>query len=191
MQETAQTILSFWTQQIGPEGWYLADEGIDAEISERFGLLWQDALAGRLDHWMRSEERALALLLLTDQFSRNMHRGDGASFATDGLARRVARVCVARDWDLAVQGPVRQFFYLPMMHSEFLSDQEQGVRWFMLRMEGGDNLIHARAHRQVIRDYGRFPYRNAALGRRSTQAELAYLEAGGYRQTLNALQAAG
>ena len=100
------------------------------------------------------------------------------------MALCVAKKAIERNFDKQIDGDMRQFFYLPFMHSESLMDQDAAVRAFCTRMPGAGNLLHARAHRQVIRDFGRFPYRNDALGRETTSKETAYLDAGGYRFTV-------
>jgi len=134
---------------------------------------------------------ALAYLILTDQFPRNMFRGTAKAFSTDGAALSLSKIAVERNWDLKIDGPARQFFYLPMMHSECISDQERCIRMFTTRMDGedGSNLLHAQAHRDVIRRFGRFPFRNEALERRTLDAEAAFLAAGGYGATVREMQA--
>jgi uncharacterized protein (DUF924 family) len=141
-----------------------------------------------LDHWAFCPRGTLAFLIVTDQFPRNMFRDDPRAFSTDAIALEAASRAIARNFDQDVSEPERQFFLLPFMHSESLTMQERGVRLFMMRMSPeNQNLLHARAHRKVIRDFGRFPYRNSALGRNSTNSERAYLDAGGYGHTVNAL----
>lgn len=186
---TPDQVLDFWLNEVGPEGWYNGTPALDDTIRTRFLGLWQRARAGELDDWRGAPRGMLGFLVLTDQFPRNMFRGSGDSFATDGLARATAKAAIARGWDLLVEEPERQFFYLPLMHAETLSDQERCVRLMMTRMPrtGASNLLHARAHREIIRRFGRFPYRNAALGRRDTDAERAFGAAGGYATILNDL----
>jgi uncharacterized protein (DUF924 family) len=118
-----------------------------------------------------------------------MFRGQGKSFASDGLALAAAKKSIKCGWDTQIAEPARQFVYMPLMHSECLVDQDRCVRLILTRMpETGDRTIdHARAHREVIRQFGRFPYRNAALGRRSRAEELTYLAAGGYGYTFNTM----
>ena len=187
---TPDEILSYWVEEIGPEGWYKADAEVDATIRVRFEGAWRIAAGGEIRDWLCSPRSSLAYLILTDQFPRNMFRGEAAAFSTDQIARRAALRAIAQGWDLRIDPPARQFFYLPLVHSEVLPDQEQGVRLILMRMpEGAPNLLHARAHRAVIRRFGRFPHRNAALGRRSSAAENAFLEAGGYGAVVRALQA--
>lgn len=184
-------VLDYWLGEVGPDGWYAGGEALDGEIRDRFGDLWQAAADGGLDHWVDGPAGALAYLVLTDQFPRNMWRGSGRAFATDAAARDAARRAIAEGWDMAAPEPERQFFYLPLMHSENLCDQDRAVRLIAERMPktGASNLLHARAHREVIRQFGRFPFRNAALARRTTGAEREFVDGGGYGETVRQLQA--
>lgn len=186
-------IVSFWVQEVGPQGWYAGGDDLDDLIRHRFLALWQGARGGGLRGWLTTPEGVLGALIVTDQFPRNMFRGEGRAFATDALARSIADKALFSGWDMQVPEPQRQFFYLPFMHAETNADQARSVRLLATRMPetGADNLLHARAHRAVIRRYGRFPYRNAALGRQNTPAEVAYLAAGGYGSTVAELRAAG
>lgn len=184
MQEEAEAILAFWLDEVGPKGWYQGGEALDAECRARFLDTWEQARRGALDGWAASPRSALALVILLDQLPRNMRRGEAGAFASDARALAVAKASIRRSFDLAVEGPERQFFYLPLMHSEVIADQERAVRLILLRLDGDDQLTHARAHRAVIRRFGRFPYRNAALGRRTTEGEDAFLAAGGYAAAL-------
>jgi uncharacterized protein (DUF924 family) len=188
---TADEVLAYWLDELGPKGWYEGGAELDAEIRTRFEADWQQAMAGGLGLWLTYPSGVLAYLILTDQFSRNMFRGTAAAYRSDRLALPAARRAVARNWDLTIDPPARQFFYMPFEHSESLPDQEHSVRLMKERMPASPELLlHARAHREVIRKFGRFPYRNAHLGRNSTAAETAYVEAGGYRVTLAALKVA-
>lgn len=177
-----ERILEFWLDEVGPEGWYRSDKALDRRTVELFSGLWVRAAAGELCRWGTTARGSLALLILTDQFPRNMFRGTWRAYSTDPIARRMARKAIERGHDRATPEPERQFFYLPLMHSEALPDQERCVRMILTKMpaHGGDNLPHAVQHREVIRKFGRFPSRNAALGRRDTEAERAYRAAGGY-----------
>ena len=121
---------------------------------------WQRT--GGCDDWARGPRGALALIVLLDQFPRNMFRDSPRAFATDDRALRASSLALARGWDLKIDGPIRQFCYMPFMHSERLTDQDRSVRLMKARMVDTDNLLHARAHREIIRRFGRFPpYRNA------------------------------
>ncbi|TFL17424.1 DUF924 family protein [Jannaschia formosa] len=189
MDAHAEEVLRFWLEEAGPEGWYKGGEAFDAEIRDRFMGLWREAR--HLGHWCCSPRGTLAFLILTDQFPRNMFRGDGRAFATDQLALAVAKQAVTARADLGVEGAARQFFYLPLEHSESLADQARAVRLILMRLDASETLLHARAHREIIRRYGRFPYRNDALGRPGTAREAGMIEAGGYGAVLRELQAAG
>jgi uncharacterized protein (DUF924 family) len=185
--EAAEEVLSFWLGA-GPEAWYKQDDAFDAEITQRFGALWEAGAAGALDEaWATNPRGALALIILLDQFPRNMFRGEARAFDSDARALSTACYAIDRGWDLRVEPPERQFFYMPFMHSERLTDQDHCVRLFKERMPG-DNVLHARAHREIIRRFCRFPYRNEALGRRSSDAERAFLDGGGYGKILNELK---
>ena len=133
----------------------------------------------------------MALLILLDQFSRNIYRGDGRSFAGDARARQVARKAVAHGFDLAYPLPERQFFYMPLVHSEDIADQNDGVAWMEERLgaDAMNNVLHARAHREIIARFGRFPFRNAALGRATTPQEQDFMDQGGYGAVVRALEA--
>lgn len=184
------TILSFWIDEVGPKGWYSGGADLDAEITDRFHSTWEEALNGACGLWLTSPSGTLAYVILTDQFPRNMFRDSSRAFASDKSARAAAKIAINRDWDLRIAEPARQFFYMPLMHSENLIDQDRCVRLMHCRMSPeGTSLIHARTHREVIRQFGRFPYRNAALGRVNTEAEQSYLDGAGYRGVLASLEA--
>lgn len=176
-------ILTFWLEEVGPQGWYAVDAAVDARIRREFEPLWHDAIAGRLGPWQTTANGILAYLILTDQFSRNIFRGTGDAYAGDRTARAVAKAAIGRGMDTRIAEPARQFFYLPLMHSEILADQELCICRILTAMPetgAGQNLPHAVKHRAVIRRFGRFPSRNAALGRTDSDAELAYRAEGGY-----------
>src|SRR6056297_1401616 len=187
-----QDVLGYWLVEVGPEKWYAQDDALDAAITDRFGAAWRSASEGAFSLWLTHAGGVLAYCVLTDQFPRNMFRDDPRAFSTDHVALAAAKMAIAKGWDLRIDAPARQFFYLPLMHSENLCDQERCVRLICERMpEGGEsNLLHARAHREVIRLFGRFPYRNEALKRHSTGAEAEYVAKGGYGMTLRQLQGA-
>jgi len=171
-----QKIIRFWMDEVGEKRWFQSDPHLDREIAQRFGRTHRDAVRGDLATWENSAEGSLALVLLLDQFPRNMFRGEAEAFACDALARRVADRAVANDFDLKVPSAMRTFFYLPFMHSESLADQDRCVALIGERLGTGDsNYPHALDHRKTIARFGRFPARNAALGRQSTPAELDFL----------------
>lgn len=182
-------VLDYWLGAIGPEGWYAGGEELDAEIRLIWADLWQAATEGGLDHWAEGPAGSLALIVLCDQFPRNMWRGTAQAFATDPLARATARKAVTAGWDLEAPEPERQFFYLPFEHSEDPEDQALAVTLMTERMPGSpDSALHARAHQAIIARFGRFPFRNAALGRESTAEEAVFLAEGGYGSMVNQLR---
>ena len=187
-------IITFWIDEVGPKGWYEASDALDDEIRTRFMADYEAARDGERDHWKSSADGALAFLILTDQFPRNMFRGDARSFATDPAARTCADYAIEHGLDMQIGLPDRQFFYLPFMHSEAMEDQDRCIALMAERMAdtpGQGDTLHARAHRKIIERFGRFPYRNEALSRPSTPPETDYVSNGGYGETVRGLQAAG
>ena len=178
MTVTPDGINRFWLDEVGPRGWYEQSDALDRQVRDRFMAAWIDAPRLAAD-WAGTATGALAALILTDQFPRNMFREDARAFSTDPLARRIADRAIEAGFDMATPEPGRQFFYMPYEHSEELADQDRSVALFTERMPG-EPLIHAQAHRDSIARFGRFPWRNAALGRRPTTAETAVMDAGGY-----------
>lgn len=183
-----EEVLAFWLDECTPSDWYKSEAEFDAVIRDRFLTTWEQATQGALGLWLTYPTGTLAYILLTDQFSRNMFRDTDQAFATDNLARAAAKMAIDRHWDMKIDEPARQFFYLPLMHAENLCDQDRAVRLIHTRMPetGASSRDHACAHRAVIRDYGRFPYRNKALGRKTTPAEQSFLDAGGYGAAIRA-----
>lgn len=180
-------VLEFWLGTIGPDGWYKGGEEIDFACRD-FAEVWQAVRDGGLDHWVDGTVGTLAYLILTDQLPRNMFRGTADSFATDPLALAAAKRAIAEGWDLNAPEPDRQFFYMPLEHSENPEDQAACVALMSERMASDpEMLLHARAHQEIIARFGRFPTRNAALGRVSTPEEAAFLEQGGYMAVVRSL----
>lgn len=186
-----EDVLAFWLDEVGPEGWYQSTAALDDEMRARFLPAWNAAQDGAYSMWLTYPSGALAYLILTDQFPRNMFRGDGRAFASDKAALAVAKCAIDKGWDMKLDEPQRQFFYLPLMHSESLADQDRCVRLMLTRMpEAGEgNLLHAKVHREVIRRFGRFPYRNEALDRATTPPEAAFVAEGGYGAVLRQMSA--
>lgn len=183
-------VLDFWISEIGPKGWFSGGEAVDLACRDRFLDIWQAADDGGIEHWAEGPAGTLAYLIVTDQFPRNMFRGEARAFATDPRARAAARRAVAMNWDLDVPDVERSFFYLPFEHSEALADQDWSVALFAARIaENAEFQLHALAHRDIIARFGRFPFRNAALGRETTPAEQAFLDAGAYPALVNRLRA--
>lgn len=171
-------VLAFW-RAAGPPKWFKKDSAFDSEIATRFSSLWGKAAAGTLSAWEEAPESALALVIVLDQFPRNMFRSTAQAFATDALARAAADRAIARGFDQAVPTSDRLFFYLPFEHAENLTDQVRAVG--LIRTLGDSEILKwAELHADIIRRFGRFPHRNAALGRASTREEQAFLDAGGF-----------
>jgi uncharacterized protein (DUF924 family) len=174
-----ETILDFW-RAAGPKRWFEADDDFDKAIRERFLSAHEAAAAGELKSWEEMPEGALALLLLLDQFPRNMFRKTPRAFATDAQARGLARRALARGFEHNFETELRSFFYLPFMHSEDLADQDYCLAWYRA-IGNPEGIKYAEIHRDAISRFGRFPHRNEILGRNSTPEEIAYLSAGGFR----------
>jgi uncharacterized protein (DUF924 family) len=177
-QVTPADILAFW-RDAGPDRWYTPDEAFDAEVRRRFLDLWRKATAGELASWETSGDGALALVLMLDQFPRNMFRGDARTYASDALAREVANRAIESGVDARIDPALREFLYLPFMHSEHLPDQ---LRCIELSRKAGHTkgLKWAEHHADIIRRFGRFPHRNRILGRTTTLDEQAFLEESGF-----------
>lgn len=173
----AAEVVAFWTEA-GPASWFRKDEAFDDDFCRRFLPAHEAAARGLLGHWQGSAEGSLALLVLLDQFPRNAFRGSARAFATDALARTVAARALALGHDQASDESLRNFFYLPFMHSEWLPDQERAMQ--LCLQLGEDTARHARVHHDIVARFGRFPHRNALLGRRSTAEEQAFLDGGGF-----------
>jgi uncharacterized protein (DUF924 family) len=172
-------VLRFW-REAGPDRWFASDPAFDAAIRSQFLATYVAAASGSLHHWEATAEGALALSIVLDQFSRNMFRNDARAFAADPLARAVADRALTHGFDLAFEPRERQFFYLPFEHCETLVNQERGIALF--RALGDNEMIKwAERHADVIRRFGRFPHRNAALGRTTTTQEQAFLDAGSFK----------
>jgi len=175
---TPDDVLSCW-REAGPDRWFTRDEAFDLAIRERFLLTYEAAARGELSTWEATAEGALALVIVLDQFPRNMFRGDPRTYAADGLARACANRALKRGYDLDVPEELRGFLFLPFMHSEELNDQNRCVELYRAAKDA--NLPHAERHREIIRRFGRFPHRNTVLGRGTTPEEQAYLNADGFK----------
>jgi uncharacterized protein (DUF924 family) len=191
--QTLNGVIDFWfgPQSVGFCGaaarqrWFAAHLEFDREISHRFGSLLQDAADDKLTTWLSDPRGRLAFIIVTDQFSRQIHRGTARAFATDAIALTAARDGLALGHDRSLGYDERAFFYLPFEHSESKDDQDLSVALFTRladetpasnRGHSDEALRFARNHREIVLKFGRFPHRNAHLGRESTPAELAFLE---------------
>ncbi|MEN3792853.1 DUF924 family protein [Fulvimarina sp. MAC3] len=172
------TIVEFWWNA-GPEKWFSKDETFDETISNRFLDIYEQAASGRLDAWTEEPVGALALVILLDQFPRNMFRGTPRAYETDERAKEIGLMALERGDHETVSEEINQFFAIPLMHSEKLEDQDACIAW-MKRVGTDENVEYAQHHRDIIARFGRFPHRNAILGRESTEEEMQYLEEGGF-----------
>ena len=177
---TPENVLSFWSS-IGKKGWWTKDDEIDRKIVEQFSETHSLAAAGDLDHWAKTADGALALIIVLDQFSRNMFRGDPRTFAQDTKALELAKAAVQNGFDKQALEELRLFFYLPYEHSESIIDQNNSVLLMHSLGNEPDNMKAVLEHREIILRFGRFPHRNAVLGRHTTPAEQAYLDSGGFK----------
>jgi uncharacterized protein (DUF924 family) len=173
MSADYQDILHFWFAPGMDELWYANDPKFDAGIRDRFMQTYEAARDGELDAWRDQAQSLLALIIVFDQFPRNMFRGDARAFATDHVARTLTKDGIDRGFDRALSGAQLDFFYLPLMHSEALDDHQ-----LLIRCGRGDER-YTREHRAIVERFGRYPQRNAALGRHNTPAEARFLEADG------------
>jgi uncharacterized protein (DUF924 family) len=176
-------VVGFWTAA-GPNKWFARLPAFDDAIRLKFEPSHHAAARGEYAAWAASAEGALALLLLLDQFPRNLWRGSAHAFATDPLARSIAGPAVGARRDQAVEPQLRQFFYLPFVHSEAPEDQDRAIALFEAHDAATgdmDGLKWAVIHRDIIRRFGRFPHRNAALGRTTTAEEQAFLDSGRFK----------
>ncbi|NNC48087.1 MAG: DUF924 domain-containing protein [Sphingomonas sp.] len=176
-RQQAQDLIDYWFEEVGEAGWWKKDPALDEEIRARYGELRQHVIETKAEEWRKGPRRILAAIIMLDQFSRNLNRGSAEAFAQDPLARRLTRRAIEKGWDQKLEPRYRHFLYMPLMHSESMSDQDESVRLFdALSEDGRDKFAHL--HRDQIETFGRFPGRNEALGRESTSAERQALENG-------------
>ena len=177
MEIKAEELVAFWFSERVRPLWFQSTPAFDSELTERFLPVWRAAHEGALSDWEASAEGALALVICLDQFPLNMFRGRATSFSTEAAAREVAERAIERGFDQSLDGPQKAFLYMPFMHSEKLADQDRSVALF--KAAGlSENLSFAVHHREIIRRFGRFPHRNAILGREDTAQERAWLASG-------------
>ncbi|MGE4313207.1 MAG: DUF924 family protein [Pseudobdellovibrionaceae bacterium] len=182
MKNSQKEVIDFWFEETQPQQWFQKNEDFDSLIKSRFLETYEAARNGYLDDWKKDADGCLSLLLLLDQFPRNMFRGTPQQFATDGKALLIAKHAVSKGLDQILQPVKRRFIYLPFEHSEQMADQKRSLELFE-KVKGDDPLgyEYALRHYDVIDRFGRFPHRNKVLGRDSTPEEEAYLaEHGGF-----------
>jgi len=177
MDEVQTQVVDFWFRELTPEQWFRSGgPKLDVMVRERFGALLEKARAGELDGWASSPRGRLALILVLDQFSRHIHRGTPDAFAADPKAQKLCREGIAAGMDKPLTFSERHFFYMPLMHSEDPAVQAMSLDCYKnLAEETAVILDAATAHSDIVERYGRFPHRNAILGRSSTTEEEEFL----------------
>lgn len=176
---TPEDVVTFW-REAGPEKWFAKDKAFDQSCRDRFMPTYEAAARGDLNEWELTPEGALAVILLLDQFPRNMFRGQRETYKTDPAALMAADRAIERGFDQKVEPDLRQFFYLPFMHSESLRHQERSVA-LNEALGKHDSIYWARHHRDIIARFGRFPHRNVILGRETTPEEAEFLKQDPFR----------
>lgn len=176
----AEEVIAFWLSA-EPKKWFVRDDSFDEEIRRRGGGLHARACGGELLDWESSATGLLGLILLLDQFSRNLYRDDARAWKQDAQALSFSRRMIARGQDMEMDVARRIWIYMPFMHTEDVMAQREGMAYFSERMDNADTLKYAQIHLDIIERFGRFPHRNEVLGRETTPAELAYLNEGGFR----------
>ncbi len=172
--QTPDDIIDFWYSQRIKKQWFASTPELDQEILEQYGELWKHALAGGLDYWADTAEGSLALIIILDQFPLNMFRNQAKSFSSEKKAIEIASKAVKNNFEQQIEKSKLSFLFMPFMHSENLDDQNLSVDLYKIN-ELGSNLRFAQHHRELIKQYGRFPHRNKILGRKSTDKEITYL----------------
>lgn len=178
MSTKPETVVSFW-RDAGSKKWFQKSDAFDAQIESNFLELIVSARAGCHDDWIDQPESCLALILVLDQFPRNVFRGTADMFASDAKAVETARAAIAHGHDKAIDPTMRAFVYMPFMHSEAPEEQATSVELFTA-LGAAANLKHALEHAEIVARFGRFPHRNAILGRVSTAEEITFLTNGGF-----------
>lgn len=171
-------ITEFWTSA-GPSKWFARNEAFDQEIADRFLPTHTAAASGELDGWSETAQGSLALILVLDQFSRNLFRNDPRAFAQDEACIKIAQQAMNRGLDRDLADDLRVFVYMPFMHSEELAHQRTCLEQ-MQALGRQDNVKYAQIHLDIIEEFGRFPHRNTVLGRQTTAAERKFLDQGGF-----------
>lgn len=181
MTTTPDDVLRFWFEENGPEQWFAKDEAFDDEIRRRFGDALHQAREGKFERWVENARPCLALVILIDQFSRNLFRDSPLAWSADQHALALTNLALEKHFEDSLTGAEKVFLYLPLMHSEQLIDQDRCVELFEAMLEDGDDAFrlnhdYAIRHRDIIARFGRFPHRNEILGRESTPEEIELLK---------------
>jgi uncharacterized protein (DUF924 family) len=172
---TIEEIIRFWFEELGPKDWYRKDPSIDAAIGTRFGGVLGALRSGVPEGWLGTPQGYLAAILVLDQFPRNMFRDQPRAFATDAQALALAKRAIAEGMDLKLKPEERAFVYMPFQHAEDAAEQGRSIELYTA-LGIPSNLDFARRHKAIIDRFGRFPHRNAVLGRASTKEEAAFLK---------------
>jgi len=175
MKTNLQDIIHFWFKKYGPKQWFAKDEEFDEEIREKFLDTYEAATCGETAMWRDTAEGRLAEIIVLDQFGRNMFRGTDQAFADDAQALKLAQDAVSHGADQEVNQRKRKFFYMPYMHSESLAVHKEGLPLFEA-LEDEETLRYEKEHQRIIEQFGRYPHRNAVLGRESTEDEREFLK---------------
>ncbi|MDQ3078961.1 MAG: DUF924 domain-containing protein [Pseudomonadota bacterium] len=175
--DAAPAVLDFWFHEVGRERWFAKSDLLDERIRTRFGALRREVLAAGAEGWRSTPLHLLAAIIVLDQFGRNLHRGSAKAFAADPTALELTMLALERGWDASMTPDQRQFLLMPLMHSERLRDQDRSMIEFERLGDTGVTSFAKRHHDQIVR-FGRFPGRNAALGRRTTDEEQDALDNG-------------
>ena len=168
-------VLAFWFEELRPEQWFKKDEALDGIVRTRFGALYERLATNLAPDWRQTAEGCVAAVIVLDQFPRQLFRDDARAFATDEAALAIASLAIERCFDRVLSAAQRKFLYMPFQHSEDADAQARSVALFAT-IDDPDTLAYARRHKEVIDRFGRYPHRNAALGRHSTEEEQAYLK---------------
>jgi len=174
MTITPQEIIAYWYSDRIKNQWFSSTPELDKEILDKYGALWEAASEGELDGWANDPETSLALVIVLDQFPLNMFRGQAKSFNSERKAVETALDAINKNFDKRIEKDKLAFLYLPLMHSENLAEQDLSVKLFK-ESNLDANIRFAEHHREIVRQFGRFPHRNKILGRQSTEAEIKYL----------------
>lgn len=177
MTDQHADVLDFWFRELGPPDWFGEGATLDPVVRARFGEVHRKAVAGELDHWAETPLGRLALIIVLDQFSRHIHRGSAEAFAADAKALQLTLDGLAAQEDEQLALSQRHFFYMPLMHAESAPMQQRSLERFAALKAFAENILHfAQEHSEEIARFGRFPLRNAALDRKSSAEERAWLE---------------
>lgn len=175
----AESILNFW-KSAGGEMWFSKNDAFDQSINDNFGTLMLKALKGELNHWRNEPNSCLALIIMLDQFSRNLYRNSPKAFSQDAKALELAKFGIEKNYQNLIDPALKSFMIMPYMHSESLADQEECLA-LMIKEKLDGNIPSAKQHLEIVKTYGRFPHRNKVLNRTMSEAEQKFLNQGGFK----------